>query len=212
MSDTAAAAALARLIAGVADPRVDAAPVVWLRPYHAPLVPLRDDHRAEHLGFLQALAADPAALAQAPAPEWPDDTGDAPATDGPVCGHCRGHCCVQGVAWHGFIDIRLLHRRQAAHGGTLADAAAFYADALPTVHVQFSCLYHGELGCVLPRAERAPICNGYACDALKQARALQAAAPTAPLVLAGQIGGERLDAAVLAGRERRELGSLPLPG
>jgi hypothetical protein len=209
LADPTSAEQLTRLIAGSADPRLGSAPVVWLRPYHAPMVPLRDDHRAEQVEYLQALAADPTALAQAAPPDWPDDTGPAPATDGPVCGSCRGHCCVQGVAWHGFIDIRLLHRRQAARGGTLADAAAFYAAALPATHVQFSCLYHGEQGCVLAREDRAPICNGYACDALKQARALQDTAPEAPLLLAGEIAGELVDATLLSGRDLR---GLPRPG
>jgi hypothetical protein len=191
---------LAHLIAGAEDPRVGDAPVVWLRPYHAPMVAVLGEHRAEHIAYLQGLAADPAALLDAPAPDWPDDTSNAPSTDGPVCGTCRGHCCVQGVAYHGFIDIRLLHRRQAAHGGTLADAATFYAASLPASHVQYSCLYHGEQGCVLPRADRAPICNGYACGALLEARALQQAALDAPLLLAGEVAGALVGAVVLTGQ------------
>jgi len=205
LSDSTSAVQLARLIAGAGDARVGAAPVVWLRPYHAPMVPVLGEHRDEHVAYLDALAADPAALTEAPVPDWPDDISDAPTTDGPVCGSCRGHCCVQGVAYHGFIDIRLLHRRQAVHGGTLADAAAFYADALPAAHVQFSCLYHGEQGCVLPRAERAPICNGYACDALLQARGLQKAAPDATLCLAHEVAGEFAGAALLTGTTLQEV-------
>ena len=199
MSDSTPAAQLVRLIAEAGDPRLGAAPVVWLRPYPAPMVPVRDDHRDEQVAYLHRLAADPDALANAPAPDWPDDISPAPSTDGPVCGSCQGHCCVQGVAYHGFIDIRLLHRRQARHGGSLADAAAFYAGALPAEHVQFSCLYHGVQGCVLPRSERAPICNGYACDALLQARGLQQAAPEASLLLAHEVAGELVGAALLTG-------------
>jgi hypothetical protein len=115
---------------------------------------------------------------------------------------------VQGVAYHGFIDIRLLHRRQASHGGSLDDAAAFYAAMLPARHVLYSCLYHGEQGCVLPRADRAPICNGYACDALLQARALQDTDPVAPLLLAGEVAGELVESALLAGPS---LQALPIP-
>lgn len=175
-----------RALGDAADPRLCGAPVVWLRPYHAPMVAVDPAHRAEQVDYLLALAADPDALAKLPPPDWPDDITPAPATDGPVCGTCRGHCCVQGVAYNGFVDARLLQRRQAVVGGTLDDAAAFYAAMLPALHVQFSCLYHGEQGCVLPRADRAPICNGYACEPLLEARALQRAAPDAPLLLVSE--------------------------
>jgi hypothetical protein len=33
-----------------------------------------------------------------------------------------------------------------------------------------SCAYHGDRGCVLPREDRAPICNAYACDSLQATR------------------------------------------
>lgn len=196
------------------DPGLLCAPVVWLRHHDTDLVAVTAEERAGHAAELAALAADPEAHPRQTAHAgWPEDSGPAPAADGAVCGFCRGRCCRFGRAHAGFVDVGVLRARQQAHGGSLADAAAHYVSRLPATHVAASCLYHGERGCVLPRAERAPICNGYACDALQAARWHVDAATPGGALLAAAAGGDVPAAAWLhavAGRLRtRKLPRLP---
>lgn len=78
------------------------------------------------------------------------------------CGVCRGHCCRLGQN-HAFLD-------GSDFGGLAgADAYRWYVRMLPPESVEGSCVFHGPLGCVLPRERRAPICNRYECDGLDQA-------------------------------------------
>ena len=99
------------------------------------------------------------------------------------------------------MDSDLLRFRQARQGGSLDDGAAHYLARIPVQHVDGSCLYHGEEGCVLPRDERAPICNGWACPPLKAARRhMDAAAEGA--VLAAYQGARVMAAAWLKADSR----------
>ena len=187
-----------------------AAPVVWLRHFEAPIAPLTDAERTGHADHLGALAAEPEAHARNPLHAYADDEDAKTPVDGVLCSLCRGRCCQHGVSNHGFVDIELLRRHRRRHGGTLDDAALHYLARLPDAHVQGSCVYHGERGCVLPRAERAPVCNGFACDSLRTARAsVEGRAPSGLLI--ARVGHERLvGAAWLADLDAPAL-ALPLP-
>lgn len=147
------------------------APVIWLQHREPVMTALTGEERAGHAAFLAAVAAEPQAHRRRSHLVYPEDQGPGPAADAVVCGFCRGRCCEVGKAHNGFIDADLLERHGAAHAVSLADAAAAYLAWLPDRHVADSCLYHGEQGCVLPRAARAPVCNGYACRPLDEARA-----------------------------------------
>lgn len=114
-----------------------------------------------------------------------------------MCGFCRGWCCRHGGQRHAFIDLTLLKRRQARHGGSIADAAAHYLAAVPKRHVQQSCLYATAEGCVLPRDERAPTCNSYACSGLVEARQQMAQTPADGALLATEHQGRLVAAAWL---------------
>lgn len=163
-----------------------AAPVLWLQHHGNDLVQVPLDAREVHVRHLSALAADPQAHPRnAHVLHYPDDPDAAPATtvDRQVCGLCRGRCCRHGRVHHGFIDVGVLQRWRDQQGGSLADAARHYVQRLPLVHVAGSCLYHGPKGCVLPREERAPVCNGFACDSLQAARARLEARDDAGAVL-----------------------------
>jgi len=146
------------------------APVIWLQHREPVMTALTDDERADHAGFLAAVAAEPQAHRRRGELAYPEDRGPGPQADAVVCGFCRGRCCEAGKGNRGFIDAELLERHAAEHGGSLHDAAAFYLARLPARHVADACLYQGEQGCVLPREARAPVCNGFACPPLKQAR------------------------------------------
>jgi hypothetical protein len=186
------------------DERPLQAPVIWLQHHETVLAAVTPAARASHAAHLADLAANPGDHPRrAVVAAYAEDTGPAPTTDGAVCGFCRGHCCRIGGARAGFVDVPLLQRWQGRHGGTLADAAAHYVAALPAEHVDGSCLYHGAQGCVLARDERAPICNGYACGALLQARGQLDAAPATGALLAARDGAEVPAAAWVHGQGKR---------
>jgi len=145
--------------------------LLWLRVGETELVPVSDARREAHRAHLQSLLDAP-----------PDDTVQplapaAPAsTLGPqewrLCAQCRGRCCTQGGPTHAFMTLPQLLRWQQAHpGSSLQDAMDSYLQRLPARHVRHACVYQGAEGCVLPREDRADICNSYACDPLLQVQA-----------------------------------------
>jgi len=153
------------------DERLSSAPVAWLRHHETRLVPVGDGERAEHAAALLAMAQQPDAHPARPElAAFAFDARQAPETDGLACSACRGRCCRAGRSLHGFIDATVLQRWQSAHGGTLVDAALHYSASVPAHHIEDSCLYADESGCVLAREERAAICNAWACDTLLRAR------------------------------------------
>lgn len=56
-----------------------------------------------------------------------------------------------------------------------------YLSKMPETIWSDSCVFHGELGCALPRDMRAEICNTYRCDELKRSRQRLQNEPAAPL-------------------------------
>jgi hypothetical protein len=155
--------------------------LVWLEHNEPTLVPLRDDERELHRARLEAVGAegiviDRAALA-------PDTADDSHAQGGRLCGQCRGRCCQIGASWHAFIDLTLLQRWQREQPERcLADAVEAYMALLPSEHVDGACLYQTASGCNIPRAQRADICNGFACPPLQEVQRIAAADPSAALV------------------------------
>jgi len=184
-----------------ADPRALRAPVYWLNHHETVMVPLADEERETMAAHLRdVVAGEPLKVRMpTPAPEW--DPAPAPATDGVVCGFCRGYCCHEGAYSHAFIEQVQLERWCQRHGGSLEDAAAHFLAALPPQHAQNSCLFNGHVGCVLKREDRAAICNGYACSTLQQAREqVERSAPDGVL-LASQTQGRLVATAWLTARD-----------
>ena len=153
-------------------PLVAGAPVIWLKHYRPRLEALDDETRERFVAHLRSVAAAPERHGRLPGDDHPETTHQQPhEADAPLCGACGGNCCQLGLVRHAFVDAPVLARWAArAPGRTLADAAGHYAAQLPAQHVGGSCAYHGDRGCVLPREDRAPICNAYACDSLQAAR------------------------------------------
>jgi hypothetical protein len=193
-----AALAAARERAPAALAASSRAPVVWLQHREPVLSALTDDERAEHAAYLAAVAAEPAAHRRRGELAYPEDPGPGPAADAVVCGFCRGRCCHAGKGNRGFIDADLLERHAARHGGSLHDAAGFYLARLPAHHVADACLYQGGQGCVLPREARAPVCNGFACPPLQQARPLLGGTANAAGAVLATYDEDRLVAAAWA--------------
>ncbi len=145
--------------------------LLWLRAGETRLVPLSAQRREAHRAHLQALIDGPADESVQPlAPAAPASTLG--AQEWRLCAQCRGRCCTQGGPAHAFMTLPQLLRWQKAHAGrTLQDAVDAYMSCLPARHVRHACVYQGAQGCVLPREERADICNSYACDPLLQVQA-----------------------------------------
>ncbi|MCA9134007.1 MAG: hypothetical protein KDA45_12660 [Planctomycetales bacterium] len=84
------------------------------------------------------------------------------------CATCRGHCCYCGGD-HAFLTAEVLRRiakEEQIHQPS--ELAKRFLDFMPQQTFVDSCLFHGELGCGLPRHMRANICNDYLCPGLQQ--------------------------------------------
>ncbi len=161
--------------------RQPASAVVWLQHCEPQMVALSDDDVALHCAYLGSVVECETEIDRS---RLSDSTADDSHVQGQrLCGQCRGRCCAHGADWHAFIDISVLRKwlaSQAGHAGaTLADAAQAYVAMLPAEHVENACLYQSATGCVIPRDQRAWICNGFACEPLQQTQRLAGADPLA---------------------------------
>lgn len=150
--------------------RAESMPILWMRVHDVTLVPLPQAKREDQTRHLRALAETAADGAAAE----PERVGTTPArAEIQMCTWCQGRCCRDGGDHHAFIGAAHLRRWQNDHpGSSLADAAQAYIDALPEVHAEMSCCYHGPQGCTLPRSMRASICNRHVCEALGKLQVL----------------------------------------
>jgi hypothetical protein len=141
--------------------------VVFLQAWEPVQVALTEAQRDSHLAYLQAVVADGTVIDDSRLAAFTAVDG-LPQADR-LCAHCRGHCCQHGLGWHAFMDQRSLQRwADTQDGATLDDAVHHFMAQLPATHADGGCLYQGEEGCVLPRAQRADICNGFACRPLQE--------------------------------------------
>lgn len=182
--------------------RAASMPVVWMREHGVDLVPLPEAMRAQQTRHLLALVETAEGVAAAD----PERAGTTPArAEVQMCTWCQGRCCRFGKDNHAFIGEPHLRRWQRDHpGSSLDDAAQAYIDALPEVHAENSCYYHGAHGCMLPREMRSSICNRHVCNALDELQLLCRDEPEREVVLV--MGRREVDAARLAAAE----GLLPL--
>jgi hypothetical protein len=133
----------------------------------SPVVPLPDDRRAAFAAHLDRIVAE-AFSTEAPEIDLARREAEEGAEDaliGATCASCQGKCCFLGNLNSAFLQaetIQLYRRRNPA--ATAAEVGAHYLARLPENHVRHSCVYHGPVGCVLPRRERADICNRYHCN------------------------------------------------
>lgn len=165
---------LDRAAAALSVPR-DALAIAVLPHQDRPLEALPEPRRAEFAERLDALIAeafaealdDPdgekARIEAARAAHEPDERPEFSAG----CATCAGSCCTLGAATHAFLSAEDIRRHRLRHpDGAASEARAAYLDRLPARSVHDSCVYHGEAGCVLPRAMRADICNEFHCVGL----------------------------------------------
>jgi len=148
-------------------------PVVVVPESPAAVVRLPEERKQAHAALLAELCT---ASAQAeisssgccepPIPEAPVPLGVC------VCRVCRGVCCHWGKD-HAFLDGATIGRFVARSGASIPRAIVrAYAVFLPETSVEGGCIYQAADGCALPRWMRAPLCNDYRCQGLKQAEKL----------------------------------------
>ncbi|MEM7684152.1 MAG: hypothetical protein AAF293_04955 [Pseudomonadota bacterium] len=156
------AAAAARLGAGPDEIAVGVIP-----RQERPLVPLPEDRIATFSAHLDRIIdeafsegepeADIDSREKEEAPEYPliDAT----------CATCQGKCCILGGPGNAFLNSSNIQRFRLRHPGAQPEQIkAHYLGKLPEVSVEFSCFYHGPMGCVLDRTERGDVCNRYHCN------------------------------------------------
>lgn len=98
-----------------------------------------------------------------------------------ACATCGGRCCMLGGGTHAFLTVEAIQLHRARNPeATGEQIVAHYLSRLPDASVEHSCVYHGARGCVLPRRERADVCNRYHCnpqsDLLRRFRGMSAGA------------------------------------
>lgn len=200
-------------------PGAPEAPVVLLPANTRGLVPLPDEARARFRAHLEAGIADAFALplrdntAAMSAQEAGEraDAGETASRDPGLpahmvyasCATCRGDCCTAGgtrafLKADSFVRVRAQRVTLGFPDESPAAIAALYLDALPLMHYEGSCVFHGRTGCALPRALRANLCNRYQCGELTQlSRALAGSGAVSAYV--GAASGERLERMALIG-------------
>jgi hypothetical protein len=85
-----------------------------------------------------------------------------------ACQTCRGLCCFQGAASHGFLTNkffawRLINEPESSPQSIIDD----YLSRIPETAFEDSCVYHTETGCALPRGTRSSTCNEFLCTGIK---------------------------------------------
>ena len=139
------------------------------------LTPLPEERKQAFLSHLRSMMAEHEQLREVPAAELtseipvplpvePAPTKEQNAMLGLSCAVCRGHCCRQGIT-HAFQDVPSMRRiRDTFPQWADAELMAAYAERLPEVSYEGSCVYHTELGCNLPREMRSDMCNTWMCE------------------------------------------------
>tara|TARA_R110002153_G_scaffold124543_3_gene270938 strand:+ start:42189 stop:43013 length:825 start_codon:yes stop_codon:yes gene_type:complete len=90
---------------------------------------------------------------------------------GNACATCMGSCCKHGQT-HAFVDYPSLKHLLASQLTDLSEQELLdlYSDYFPKQSYQYSCVFHGEKGCTLPRELRSFTCNNFLCDGVLKYR------------------------------------------
>ena len=157
----------------------------------SPVVPLPEDRREGFAAHIDKIIAEAFAagepeidLHRREADERPEDS-----LIYATCASCQGRCCFLGNFSEAFLTAETVQMHRSRNPGAApAEIRAHYLGRLPEAHVRHSCVYHGARGCVLPRRERADICNRYHCnpqtDLLRRFRAMPA---TKAIIVADEV-------------------------
>jgi hypothetical protein len=152
-------------------------PVIVVPRIDIPLAPVPEERRAlfrEHVRRLvEQAASEPPREDDAPY-QLHELSSLASEAEAPLfgtgCRLCQGHCCRTGGD-HAYLSVATIRRVTAQRPDLSADQLVEeYASRIPEQIVDGSCVFHGELGCVLPREMRADMCNHWLCRGLTELR------------------------------------------
>jgi hypothetical protein len=108
------------------------------------------------------------------------------------------------------MDLRSLQRwADTQDGATLNDAVDHFMAQVPGTHAEGGCLYQGVQGCVLPREQRAAICNGFACRPLEEVQLAVQHDPQAAVVALSVLAGQAQRVALIGAHSTLTL-ALPM--
>ncbi|MEM9063062.1 MAG: hypothetical protein AAGD13_21580 [Pseudomonadota bacterium] len=132
-----------------------------------PVLPLPDDRMENFAAHLDEIIGK--AFADGPPDADLDMREKEEAPELPLidasCASCQGKCCILGGPGNAFLNTKNIDRYRLRHPGSGPDEIkAYYIGKLPEVSVEFSCVYHGPVGCTLDRADRGDVCNRYHCN------------------------------------------------
>ena len=86
-----------------------------------------------------------------------------------TCIACRGHCCRNGADRMAFLTMEMMvYYRLRDPEITNEEIREDYLAYLPELTQTDSCVYHGDMGCTLPRQLRANLCNTWRCAGQKK--------------------------------------------
>lgn len=95
-----------------------------------------------------------------------------------ACAMCRGRCCINGKE-HAYLSPKTI-QRYAKRFPQLEDhrLCADFVSYVEEDAIDNSCIYHGKMGCSLPRDARSNTCNEFECPGLRRLQhKLSAAGP-----------------------------------
>lgn len=92
-----------------------------------------------------------------------EDAEQGPLMDA-ACILCKGQCCLNGGPNNAFLEVEDIQRFRIRNpGATREDIRAAYAALMPDRTSVMSCVFHGPIGCTLPREMRSQLCNSFVC-------------------------------------------------
>jgi hypothetical protein len=182
----------------------DAVPVMVPRNERAlvPVTPARARKLRRHLVNMLRQAR---GLTEMPSRSPSEPTGFAARVAQAACSLCKGWCC-KGGGDDAYLDDETIARvRNARPELDVRGLLRLYADLVPALAHERSCIFHASKGCTLDRSLRANICNSYFCGGL--AAFLSDGDPAAPRVILAGEGNAMRTSAVLAPRSGRQSNS-----
>jgi len=147
-------------------------PLVMLPAIRRPLTELpelrKQAFRAHLLQMIDEATTDPNAN-----PEERTSSEAAPAVAAVLdraCGLCQGACCTT-AGTHAYVTAQTIRGYLRLHPGAKpGDVLERYLSSVPERTIEGSCVFHGPMGCVLPREIRGDTCNWFFCLELRKYR------------------------------------------
>lgn len=165
--------------------------VIDLPMMDAEIVPLPDERKTAFLEHARAVATRTVEKLESGADDIAEDVENAARLEenrrrfarmpelrvvsDSLCAACRGGCCARGGNKAYFTEATAVRNLSENEGWGVEELVQAWADYLPEMSVEGSCVFQTSMGCSLPRTLRSDTCNGFYCGSLDslQKRALE---------------------------------------